>query len=253
MRVFAVSDVHVDYSENQQWVAELSADDYREDLLVLAGDISDSLQLLEWCLETLAARFAQVLYVPGNHDLWVMRDNFPGTSLDKFQRILQIVQDCGVTSKPLHRQRLSIVPLLSWYDYSFGEPTHELQQAWVDFHACRWPQHLTMQEVAEYFLVFNHGFLDITNETVISFSHFMPRLDLMPSYIPARRRMLYPVLGSTRLETQIRRLKPAIHIYGHSHLNRNLTLDGVRYVNNAYGYPHEGHITAKRLECVYED
>ena len=154
--------------------------------------------------------------------------------------------------RPFHHDGLSIVPLLSWYDYSFGEPSDELLEAWMDYRACRWPRQLSPREVTQHFLTFNDGFLDVTNEAVISFSHFMPRLDLMPAFIPAHRKMLYPVLGSTGLEDQIRRPKPAIHVYGHHHLNRNCTLDGVQYINNAFGYPHETTITAKQLKCIYE-
>jgi|SRR5579864_964108 len=252
MRVFAISDVHVHYEVNQQWIANLSTMDYRDDLLILAGDICDSLRLLEWCLRALARRFAQVLYVPGNHELWVLHDPNPGTSLDKFQQVCQVAESCGASMRPFHCRDLSIVPLLGWYDYSFGEPTPDLLDAWVDYHACRWPAHFSVREIAEYFFRFNDDFLQITNQTVISFSHFVPRLDVFPNYTSGDKRFLYPVLGSTKLEAQIRRLKPAIHVYGHSHVNRNLALDGVLYVNNAYGYPQETHITAKQLVCIYE-
>lgn len=42
MRVFTLSDIHIEYMVNKQWVADLSAIDYRDDVLILAGDISDS-------------------------------------------------------------------------------------------------------------------------------------------------------------------------------------------------------------------
>ena len=74
----------------------------------------------------------------------------------------------------------------------------------------------------------------------------------MPPGVPPARRMLYPVLGTTRLERQIRRLGSAIHVYGHSHVNRRVTIDGVSYVNNAFGYPSETAIALKRLVCVYD-
>lgn len=122
----------------------------------------------------------------------------------------------------------------------------------MDYWACRWPAHFSIKEIAEYFLLLNDRLLDITNDTVISFSHFLPRIDLIPSQIPTNRRVIYPVLGSTSLETQIRRLKPGIHVYGHSHLNRNVIFDHVWYVNNAFGYPQEISIAAKRLKCVYQ-
>ena len=53
MRVFAISDLHVDYDENDQWVAGLSTADYVDDLLILAGDVSDMPQRLGRTLERL--------------------------------------------------------------------------------------------------------------------------------------------------------------------------------------------------------
>ena len=252
MRVFALSDIHVDFSTNKQWIADLSASDYRDDVLLLGGDISDSVPLLVSCLNTLAARFARVLYVPGNHDLWVVRDGIHRTSIDKFHQLQDVIKSCGASMQLFHYNGLSVVPLLSWYDYSFGQPTQELREQWMDYHACRWPGHFTMPDIAEYFLQLNTDALDTANDTVISFSHFLPRIDLMPSYIPEKRRILYPILGSSRLEAQVRRLKPAIHVYGHSHVNRSVTIDGISYINNAFGYPQEITTTAKRLMCIHE-
>jgi hypothetical protein len=60
-------------------------------------------------------------------------------------------------------------------------------------------------------------------------------------------------LGTTRLEMQIRRLRSTVHVYGHSHLNRQVQIGGTLYVNNAFGNPAEGHIAAKRLLCLWED
>ena len=63
MRIFGLSDVHVDYDVNRRWIEDLSASDYQDDLLILAGDVSDSRALLEQCLTTLARRFARVRWV----------------------------------------------------------------------------------------------------------------------------------------------------------------------------------------------
>jgi predicted phosphodiesterase len=54
------------------------------------------------------------------------------------------------------------------------------------------------------------------------------------------------------IEEQIRRVGSNIHIYGHSHVNCHVTIDGTLYINNAFGYPYETRITAKMLECVFE-
>ena len=75
----------------------------------------------------------------------------------------------------------------------------------------------------------------------------------MPSYIPFAKMVLYPVLGTTLLEKQIRRLGSNIHIYGHTHVNANVVKDNIRYINNAFGYPYEHHIAAKEMLCVWEN
>lgn len=250
MRVFAVSDIHIDYEANAGWVANLSVADYQDDVLILAGDITDTLSKLEWCLTTLARRFKKVLFVPGNHDLWVIRD-LPGkNSLQKFDDVARAVVSSGASMEVFHENGVTIVPLLAWYDYSFGEPSSELKAIWMDYRACRWPVGFTEKDVTAHFSSMNGPFAT-NGGKVITYSHFLPRLDLMPSYIPCVSRQLYPVLGSTGLDRELRALKSSLHVYGHSHVNRNVTIDGVTYINNAFGYPSETFITSKRLVCIH--
>lgn len=251
MRIFAISDIHVDYEVNARWLADLSRSEYREDVLILAGDVSDSLERVGWALSILTARFRRVMYVPGNHDLWVMRDPGHGTSLDKFERLQAVVAQSGASMQPEILGRVMIVPLQGWYDYSFGSPGSELLESWMDFHACRWPAHFQMQDVAAHFQALNSAPPPLHEGLLISFSHFLPRIDLMPPYIPRARRILYPVLGSARLEEQLRALKSRIHVYGHSHVNRQIAIDDVVYINNAFGYPDETRISAKELLCIH--
>ena len=74
----------------------------------------------------------------------------------------------------------------------------------------------------------------------------------MPERIPEHKRRVYPVLGSEMLGEQVRELNPDIHVYGHSHVNRSVNLDGILYVNNAFACPQEARISRKNLHCVYE-
>lgn len=251
MRVFVVSDMHIDYQENRRWLSKLSSVDYLEDILILAGDVTDELQLLERCFNELSTKFLKVLFVPGNHELWVSGER-TSTSIDKYRQICKLAIAHNISIQPFHLDSLSIVPLLGWYDFSFAYPNAQLMETWMDFRACIWPNHLQPLDITEYFLEKNKAYLQTANETLISFSHFLPRIDLMPTYIPRCYRTLYPVLGSVLLEKQIRILKPNIHVYGHSHVNRNVNLEGIQYINNAFGYPSEDRITNKNLLCIYE-
>ena len=253
MRVFAVSDLHVDFDGNARWLGSLSEQDYRSDILILAGDIADSTRLVEWGLSLLVARFGTVLYVPGNHELWVGRGEGASTdetSLERFTRVCRIAEACGASTAPLTRGSLSIVPLFGWYDYSFGEPGPELRRRWIDFRACRWPNGFEVRDIAAHFLGLNEPALTTSNERVLSFSHFMPRADLLP--VREGRLVLHPVLGAAAIDEQLRQIGSTLHVYGHSHVNRRLTRDGVTYINNAFGYPSETHFTAKQLVEVLE-
>jgi predicted phosphodiesterase len=253
MRVFALSDIHVDYDENARWVSNLSLAEYQNDILILAGDVTDTKRLFDWCLRTLVKRFKKVVFVPGNHDLWVIREEDRSkNSLQKFEEVCAMVESSGASMQTFRERGVSIVPLLTWYDYSFGRPTEELKSIWLDYHACRWPSGFTEKDIVEHFAALNNKQANWPDDTVITYSHFLPRIDLMPGFIPKAKKVLYPVLGSTQLERQLRRLNPKIHVYGHSHVNRHVKIDGVSYINNAFGYPSETWITSKRLMCIHE-
>ena len=168
MRVFAVSDIHADYPQNAAWLSSLSRQDYQRDLLILAGDVSDSLLLLGRTLTGLAERFAKVIYVPGNHELWVIRDGKRLTSFEKFDKVCALAEERGVSTRSLHLPQLSIVPLFGWYDYSFGEPGADLKEQWTDYFACHWPAHHGAREIASHFLAMNEPLPTLQSRTVIT-------------------------------------------------------------------------------------
>ncbi|MFZ5985745.1 MAG: metallophosphoesterase [Bacillota bacterium] len=251
MRVFAVSDVHIDYEENYRWLSNLSYADYKDDALILAGDVSGSMRLLEKAFTDLRQKFKEVAFVPGNHDLWVSHKEGI-SSFEKFSQIVDVSNSFGIRTEPFYFGNVTIVPLFGWYDYSFGEPYKEIQDAWADYFACKWPVDYDDNKITQYFLGKNNISYTMENENIISFSHFVPRIDIMPFYIPPSRRKLYPMLGSWKLDSQIRELGSKIHVYGHSHVNVRTIKDGILYLNNAFGYPYETQICAKKLVCVLE-
>jgi predicted phosphodiesterase len=247
MRVWATSDIHIDYPENRQWLEQLSDSDYRDDILILAGDISHQLEHIRYCFELVSQKFKRVFFVPGNHELWVRHEK-AGDSIEKFLRVLEIASEYQVDTQVRSVEGLTIVPLFSWYDFSFGEPSKKLLDAWMDFRCCSWPEGL---DPCEYFLSLNTARIAQKKDKVLSFSHFLPRIDVMPDRIPPEKRFIYPVLGSAKLDTQLRLLAPQVHVYGHSHVNRDVVIDGVRYINSAYAYPSETRISSKSLKRIH--
>ncbi|AZE49478.1 hypothetical protein C4K04_3808 [Pseudomonas chlororaphis] len=248
MRLFTVSDLHTDHPQNWKWLDRLSREDFLDDTLIVAGDVADEIGLLRASLEQLSRRFRHVCFVPGNHDLWVIRSDLR-SSFDKYRTVNQACRDAGVHTQACRVGSTLIVPLLGWYDYSFGPFNETLRSNWMDFTACQWDGH-DDEAVSRVFDELNRPPDTQGVRHIVSFSHFLPRIDLMPAGVPPQYRYLYPVLGSARLERQVRRLGAQTHIYGHSHLNRRVTLEGVTYINNAFGYPSERHIANKALLCL---
>jgi predicted phosphodiesterase len=266
MRVFALSDVHVDYQANMAWLQALSPTHYGDDTLILAGDVSDDLDKLRAALTRVRATFAEVFFVPGNHELWVRRGN-GADSMAKFRQILELCAALGVRTRPARvgaggeSQGVWIVPLFSWYIQPeegegslFVEKPGEdrTREMWVDNALTRWPSLAPDRTVAEAFLHLNEPHLARQYDTpVLSFSHFLPRLELIFRTQEEREaagitlRDAHPwfnfsrVAGCTGLETQIRRLGSRVHVYGHQHRNRYRMIDGVLYISHCLAYPHE--------------
>ncbi len=252
MRVLATSDIHLDYEENRDWLKNLSDADYTDDILLLGGDVSHDSELLKWCFETVREKFAQVFFVPGNHDLWIYKKDYPD-SIEKFFALSEMALSFELQIEPRAYEGVSIVPLLSWYDYSFGKPSDELQRRWNDFRYCRWPNDYDNAKITDFFLEQNKPDLQHKDGArVITLSHFMPRLDLLPAFLRFRGYLYAPVLGSSKIDGVIREIGSHLHVYGHSHINVNKTKKSIRYINSAYGYPSEGDYTSKELALVYE-
>jgi hypothetical protein len=251
MRVIAISDLHTDFSANLHIIEGLSKSDYRDDVLLVAGDIADRLETISHTLAVLRERFSKVFYVPGNHELWV-RAETSDDSIEKFERIIELCDGLGVHTMPARAAKLWIVPLFSWYEAEFdsdGTGDESSLTAWADFHFCKWPE--SMGPVCDYFMKLNKPRIQRYDGEVISMSHFLPRRDLLPETDLLRFKGLPQVAGCEQLETQIRELGSIAHVFGHSHINCDRVIDSVRYVQNALRYPAERKSRPFSLKTVW--
>jgi predicted phosphodiesterase len=236
MRILAISDLHTDFKENMRLVEEIPGALHKNDALLVAGDIADQTEIIKRTLSLLRSKFKTVFYTPGNHELWVRNED--QNSLEKLSRILKLCESLGVRTTPARVNDVWVVPLFSWYDRAFdADSEHDEIEGWADFHFCKWPQ--GDQQVFEYFFKMNLPNIKRYDGPVISFSHFLPRIDLLPPKEYLRFKGLPKVAGCNLLESQIRELESVVHLFGHSHINLDRVIDGVRYVQNALSYPKE--------------
>ncbi|HKP74217.1 MAG TPA: metallophosphoesterase [Longimicrobiaceae bacterium] len=230
MRIWAVSDLHADFRENRRLLERIPAGEHRGDALIVAGDVADSIPLVTDVLGGLRERFAEVFFVPGNHELWVRRD--PRDSVEKFHAVLDACAGIGVRTEPARVGGAWVVPLFSWYDAAFdvrGEGDPDSLEAWSDRYFCRWPEG---PSPAARFLALNHPHLRAYDAPVVSFSHFVPRTELLPPVRWLRFKGLPLVAGSEEIDAQARQIGAAVHVYGHTHIPGDRVIGGIRYVQN---------------------
>lgn len=250
MRIYAISDVHADFRENRRLLERIPAREHRGDALIVAGDVADGLPTIGETLGMLRERFAQVFFVPGNHELWVRGD--PRDSLEKFQAVLDACRAADVRTTPARAGGAWVVPLFSWYDAGFdvlGEGDASTLEAWSDRYFCRWPAGLG--RVDRHFLALNEPHVRRYDAPVVSFSHFVPRTELLPPVRWLRFKGLPLVAGSVEIDAQVRRLGAAVHVYGHTHIPGDQVLHGVRYVQNHLR--EEGSGEGGLLKRVWDD
>jgi len=269
VRVYALSDIHVDYPANMNWIEGISKTDYLEDTLVLPGDATHHLDRLEQTLTTLRTKFANVCFVPGNHELWLQQSDC-ADSIEKFQQVLDLCTRIGVHTRPVRLgtdpAAVWIVPLFTWYvkpeegeGTLFGPKPGEdpALTAWSDNYFVKWPELRDAETPAAWFLALNEPNLQRTYDApVITISHFLPRQELIFSTPEERGNWKGPVgdphssfnfsrvAGDSRIDDQIRALGAKVHVYGHQHRNRFRHIDGVLYVSHCLGYSREREMGA---------
>lgn len=155
--------------------------------------------------------------------------------------------------------------------YLAVEQAIPFDRKWGDFTLCSWPQELISSDefittsrtvsntrIAEAFGQMNEPFLYPPNESkflrhgqregspvaksndfILSFSHFLPKQELCPEKRFLLEPLLTRVIGSCPLEEQVMRLKPHLHLFGHTHIPMDLTIDNIRYIQWPHGYARE--------------
>jgi len=251
-----VSDLHVGFGENREIAAAIrprTAGDW----LILAGDVGEFSADIEWTLGTLRDRFAEVIWVPGNHELWThRRDPLRLRGVERYQHLIAMCQRLGVhTPEDPYLTwtgpggPLVIAPLFVLYDYTFlpdgaTSKAEALERARASgivgndeamLHADPYPtkEAWCAARLAE--TASKLAALPPAARTILV-NHF-------PLIREPTRVMRYPAFaqwcGTVRTADWPRRFNAAAVVYGHLHIPRTTWHDGIRHVEVSLGYPRE--------------
>lgn len=156
------SDLHSDMGKNMTHLKQLPI--CQDTVLLLAGDIASSLEVIETSFRLLQAKFGAIFYVPGNHELWVSKKDGL-SSVHKFLAILEICEELGVHTRPAFiNSDCAVCPLFSWYKDNLVDGfSRNLADIPFDMQT-QWPWDITgrgdtndaqQPEIADFFLSLN--------------------------------------------------------------------------------------------------
>lgn len=257
VRLWAISDLHVGHAENREVVEGLPS--HPGDWLVLGGDLGETLGHVRWVLETLAPRFARLVWVPGNHELWTTDDGLRG--VEKYEALVALCREHGALTPEDPYESLDdgaaarlVVPMFTLYDYSFA-PAGMLPddaRAWALEHGllcaderlldpapypsieawCAARCALTEERVraALAALPASHS-----GETVL-IGHF-PLVEQVAQLPAIPRFNIW--CGTQRTRDWHLRFRAAAVVSGHLHIRRSRLVDGVPFDEVSLGYPRQ--------------
>ncbi len=254
MKLWAISDLHVGYEENRRAVGALPG--YPDDWLILGGDTGETPAHLDFVLRTLRPRFKQLVWTPGNHDLWTPR-TLPSAQrgVAHYERLVRLCRSYGVLTPedpyarwPGDGPERAIVPTFTLFDYSFrpSSVTREQAVAWAadtgvrsaDEELLAPDPHATCDAWCAARVDATEARLEGLPRDVklIMVNHFPLRSDL--AVLPRIPRFSI-WCGTTRTNDWDRRFNIEASVYGHLHLRSSRQIGGVRFEECSLGYPKQ--------------
>jgi len=252
MKLYAIADLHLRYAVTREALAAMPA--FPDDWLIVAGDVGETEGHLRHALALLSRRFARLLWVPGNHELWTLPAQAGEPRGEaKYRRLVSICREHGVLTPedpyvtwPGDGPGCVLAPLFLLYDYSFrpGEVPAAEAIAWaaednllcsdeVLLHADPYPDKPSWCAArcleAEPRLA-----AAAAQGPVVLINHFPLRYDL--AVLPRIPRFSI-WCGTRRTEDWHRRFNALAVVYGHLHIRGTAWRDGVRCEEVSLGYP----------------
>jgi predicted phosphodiesterase len=251
MKLYAISDLHLDHQINYDALKALPT--FPDDWLILAGDICCTVEQLQYAFIQLTQRFAQLLWVPGNHDLWTGLRGIKERGETKYQKLVSVCRDFGVLTPedpyPLWQGEGGshyLIPLFLLYDYSFRPPNISLKQA------VSWAKETGIVCTDEYYLD-PSPYLSKQAWCQARCEYSEQRLREIPKGIPRVLINHYPLredlvrlfkiprfsiwCGTQRTENWHLRFDAQVVVSGHLHIRATDYRDGVRFEEVSLGYP----------------
>jgi predicted phosphodiesterase len=257
MNLLAIGDLHLSHRLNRKALRSLLG--RPDDWLILAGDVGDTEEQVADAFRFLSERFAKLIWVPGNHELWTTSDAPGGPDSARgearYSAMIALARSFGVATPedpypiwPDGDRPTVVAPLFLLYDYTFRpddvsdadvlewaaaegimcadeallhSTPHSDRPAWCADRVARTAARLSALPEDCVTVLVNHYPLEHKHAVLPAIPRFSPWC-------------------GTRLTTGWHlRFRAVAVVYGHLHVRNNFEQDGVAFHEVSLGYPSQ--------------
>jgi predicted phosphodiesterase len=254
--LFAVSDLHSSYAENWRIVEDLRPES-GDDWLIVAGDVGETFGDIERALRLVRQRYAKVIWVPGNHELWTHdQDPVQLRGETRYRALVQMCQDSDILTPedefavwPSATGPITIVPLFQLYDHSWLAPGTTTKQESLEY------AYRTGLVSADEIILYPDPYPNRESWCNARLNESERRLSALGSEVKTVLVSHWPLVrqptdalrfpwfaqwcGTTRTADWHTRFQAEVAVYGHLHIPGTTHYDGVRFEEVSLGYPRE--------------
>ena len=255
MNLLAIGDLHLSHSKNCEALQSLLS--RPDDWLIIAGDAGDTEAQVAHAFRLLGERFAKLIWVPGNHELWTTSDA-PGapdaaSGEARYSAMVALARSFGVVTPedpypiwPGSDRPIVVAPLFLLYDYTFRPDnvadTDVVDWAVAEGVAC-----------ADEALLHPEPYSDRRAWCAARVARTAKRLAALPpdystvlvNHYPLQQEhavlpripRFSPWCGTRLTEGWHKRFRAVAVVYGHLHIRNYFEQDGVAFHEVSLGYP----------------
>lgn len=256
MKLFAISDLHVGHAHNRRSLEEIAP--RPDDWLILGGDVGETEDHLALAIDVLSRKFARLLWVPGNHELWTLPNRGEEARGEaKYMRLVELCRRHNVLTPEDPYAVWSgeggphvIAPLFLLYDYTFCPDDVPPEQAlsWaMDAGLLCADEHVLHPDPYPSKEAWCAARCRATEARLDAALQEHPHPLVLINHYPLRRELaVLPRVprfsiwcGTRRTDDWHKRFRAEVVVYGHLHIARSREIDGVRFEEVSLGYPSE--------------
>lgn len=267
MKLYAISDLHLGFEANQRALSEIRS--RPDDWLILAGDVGETTAHLDLAFNVLRPRFAKLVWVPGNHELWTLSGSPDARrGRDKYDELVELCRSHGVLTPEdaypvvtIGGREIRIAPLFLLYDYSFRPRDIPLERAlaWAaeDGIECADEMLLHPDPYSDR-AAWCRARCEMTERRLTTFRNDLPTV--LINHFPLRQDLArLPRIprfsiwcGTRQTEDWHIRFNAEVVVSGHLHIRSTSHRDGVRFEEVSLGYPRQWSGSISPDQCLRE-